>query len=181
MKIIATDISDLLVIEPTVYTDARGYFFESYNASKWPKTMTTQSWVQDNESQSTKGVLRGLHYQRGDMAQAKLVRAITGEIYDIAVDLRPDSESYGKWFGITLTAENKKQLYIPRGFAHGFVVLSEEAVFAYKCDNYYSKEDEGGIIYNDPTLNIQWPINTSLIQLSEKDKVLPVFGNHKSF
>ncbi|MCL4118220.1 UNVERIFIED_CONTAM: hypothetical protein GTU68_063397 [Idotea baltica] len=177
MKIIDTGISDLIVIEPAVFEDDRGYFFESYNKLKLPDF--PNSWVQDNESKSGRGVLRGLHYQIGDKAQAKLVRAITGEIYDIAVDLRAGSSTYGKWYGTTLSAENKRQMYVPRGFAHGFVVVSEIAIFAYKCDNYYHKESEGGIIYDDPTFGIDWPVEKSEIILSSKDLELPTFGSHR--
>ena len=180
MEIIETHLKDLLVFAPTVFEDKRGYFFESYNASKFPKTPKYE-WVQDNESRSTRGVLRGLHYQIGNAAQAKLVRAITGEIYDVAVDIRPDSITYGQWHGELLSADNKRQMLVPRGFAHGFLVLSETAIFAYKCDNYYSKESEGGIIYNDKTIGIKWPHILEGINLSEKDKNQPNFGNHLSF
>lgn len=178
MKVIDTGIKDLLVLEPSVFEDERGYFFESYNESKYPSFPNL--WVQDNESKSNRGVLRGLHYQVGDSAQAKLVRAITGQIYDVAVDLRTDSETYGKWYGTMLSASNKKQMYVPRGFAHGFVVISETAIFAYKCDNYYNKESEGGIIYGDPTLCIDWPIATSEMLLSAKDIEQPLFGDHRN-
>ena len=176
MKVIDTGIKDLLVFEPRVFEDERGYFFESYNESNYPDFSTI--WVQDNESKSTQGVLRGLHYQLGDTAQAKLVRAITGEIYDVAVDLRSNSKTYGHWYGTMLTAKNKRQMYVPRGFAHGFVVISETAIFAYKCDNYYNKESEGGIIYDDPTIGIDWPIDKSEVLLSSKDMDLPQFGDH---
>ena len=180
MNIVSTPIKDLVVIEPVVFSDSRGYFFESYNLKKWPDSLPDQ-WVQDNESMSQKGVLRGLHYQTQPEGQAKLVRAIVGEIFDVAVDIREGSTTYGQWYGITLTAENKKQLYIPRGFAHGFLVLSDHAIFGYKCDNYYSKEHEGGIAYDDPSINIQWPQINCDIMLSEKDKVHPNFGSHKSY
>jgi len=178
LKIIDTGISDLVVIEPSVFEDDRGYFFESYNKLKHPDF--PNPWVQDNESKSSRGVLRGLHYQIGDKAQAKLVRAIIGEIYDVAVDLRAGSKTYGQWYGATLSAENKKQMYVPRGFAHGFVVISEIAIFAYKCDNYYDKESEGGIIFDDPTLSIDWPVEQSEIKLSNKDLELPKFGSHRN-
>ncbi|MFT6808549.1 MAG: dTDP-4-dehydrorhamnose 3,5-epimerase [Saprospiraceae bacterium] len=176
MNIIDTGIKDLLVLEPRVFEDERGYFFESYNESTYPDF--SNPWVQDNESKSNRGVLRGLHYQIGGAAQAKLVRAITGEIYDVAVDLRETSDTYGKWYGTMLTASNKRQMYVPRGFAHGFVVVSETAIFAYKCDNYYNKEGEGGIIYNDLSLGIDWPIESSELLLSSKDLELPAFGDH---
>lgn len=180
MNIVSTPIKDLVVIEPIVYKDSRGYFFESYNLQKWPDSLPNQ-WVQDNESMSQKGVLRGLHYQTQPEGQAKLVRAVVGEIFDVAVDIREGSSTYGQWYGITLTAENKKQLYIPRGFAHGFLVLSDQAIFGYKCDNYYSKEHEGGIAYNDPSINIEWPQINCDIMLSDKDKVHPNFGSHKAY
>jgi dTDP-4-dehydrorhamnose 3,5-epimerase len=176
LNIIGTGIKDLLVLEPRVFEDERGYFFESYNESTYPDF--PNPWVQDNESKSNRGVLRGLHYQIGGAAQAKLVRAITGEIYDVAVDLRETSDTYGKWYGTMLTASNKRQMYVPRGFAHGFVVVSETAIFAYKCDNYYNKEGEGGIIYNDLSLGIDWPIESSELLLSSKDLELPAFGDH---
>ena len=179
MDIINTSIDGLIILEPKVFEDNRGYFFESYNASKLPDEYG-HNWVQDNESKSTRGVLRGLHYQVGQSAQAKLVRAITGEIFDIAIDIRPESTTYGQWFGTILSGDNKKQMLIPRGFAHGFLVLSETAIFAYKCDNYYSKENEGGIIYNDPTLAIEWPEVDGAFKISEKDLQQPAFGAHLS-
>lgn len=179
MNIISTPIADLLVLEPTVHSDDRGYFFESYNASRLPER--AHNWVQDNESKSSRGVLRGLHYQVGAMAQAKLVRAVVGEIYDVAVDIRPDSPTYGQWYGAVLSEDNKHQMLIPRGFAHGFVVLSDTAIFAYKCDNYYSRESEGGILWSDKGLDIEWPIDVSELQLSAKDEVQPIFGDHLPF
>jgi len=145
-----------------------------------PNFLSNLNWVQDNESKSSRGVLRGLHYQCGDHAQAKLVRAIIGEIYDVAVDLRPNSPTYGSYHAEILSSSNKKQMYIPRGFAHGFVVISEEAIFSYKCDNYYDKSSEGGVLYNDPSLSIPWPINADEILVSEKDAILPVLGEHKA-
>jgi len=181
MEIVTTGIKDLLVLEPKVHEDERGYFFESYNKSRLPDHLKSIQWVQDNESKSNKGVLRGLHYQVGEYAQAKLVRTVVGEIYDVAVDIRPQSKTYGQWYGILLSATNKKQVLIPRGFAHGFVVLSETAIFSYKCDNYYNKEAEGGIYYDDPTLSIEWPIEPSELLLSKKDEALPTFGSHKTF
>lgn len=174
-----TGIKDLIVFEPRVWEDERGYFFESYNEKTFAEGGVNAKFVQDNQARSTKGVLRGLHYQTGEFAQAKLVRVVEGEVLDVAVDLREDSETYGKWFSIRLSAENKKQLFVPRGFAHGYVVLSETAEFAYKCDNFYSKAHEGGVIYNDPNLNIDWELNGVDFIVSEKDMLLPEFGNHK--
>lgn len=175
MKVIKNHIPGLLVIEPKVFEDSRGYFFESYQREKleaqgFPKV----DFVQDNQSRSTKGVLRGLHYQLNDMAQAKLVSVFVGKVLDVAVDIRKGSPTYGQWHGEILSAENHKQLFIPRGFAHGFVVLSDEAEFFYKCDNYYSKEHEGGIRFDDPALSIDWQMDTSQVLLSDKDKELPL-------
>ncbi len=181
MIITDTPIADLKIIEPRVFHDDRGYFFESFNKSKFPASYSSYDWVQDNESKSQKGVLRGLHYQVGEFAQAKLVRAIVGDIYDVAVDIRPDSPTYGHWIGQILTAENKKQLLIPRGCAHGFLVLSDEAIFGYKCDNYYSKEHEGGIRYDDREINITWPDIDMRFLLSDKDIAQPKFGAHKAY
>nr|BDT26850.1 dTDP-4-dehydrorhamnose 3,5-epimerase [Bacteriovorax sp. HI3] len=175
MKIIETGISDLLVLEPSLFKDNRGYFFESYNCQKFESLGLNYRFVQDNESFSDYGTLRGLHLQKGDAAQAKLVRVIQGEVLDVAVDVRHKSPTFGKVFSIRLSAENKKMLMIPRGFAHGFVVLSETAVFAYKCDNFYNASAEGGIIYNDPTLNIDWGVKPEDMKLSPKDLV------HKRF
>jgi dTDP-4-dehydrorhamnose 3,5-epimerase len=180
MKILTTFIKDLLIIEPTVYNDERGYFFESFNKKQFEKlTDRNIDFVQDNESKSKYGTLRGLHYQVEPFAQTKLVRVIKGKVLDIAVDIREDSETYGKYFSLELSEDNKKQLLIPRGFAHGFVVLSQEAIFTYKCDNYYNKNAEGGITFNDKQLNIDWKIDLGDIILSEKDKLHPVFGQHK--
>lgn len=172
MKIIETPLKDCYIIEPTIFTDERGYFYEKFNEKKFEE-LTGQNghFVQDNMSQSTYGVLRGLHFQKGEKAQAKLVSCLEGEVWDIVVDLREDSPTFGQWYGVELTAENKRQFYIPRGFAHGFVVLSETAVFAYKCDNFYDKASEGGVIWNDTTLNIDWKLPLQDIILSEKDKV----------
>ncbi len=181
MTIIETPIPDLIVLEPRVFADDRGYFLESFNSSKWPQAISDCDWVQDNESKSTKGVLRGLHYQCEPMGQAKLVRAVIGEVFDVAVDIRPGSSTYGQWYGTILSEANKRQMYVPRGFAHGFLVMSETAIFAYKCDNYYSKEDEGGILYNDPNINIEWPEIDLEFLLSEKDSEQPIFGEHKQY
>lgn len=178
MNIIPTPINNCLIIEPKVFHDERGYFFESFNSVVFTnKTGIEVSFIQDNQSLSTKGVLRGLHYQRGDFQQAKLVRVIEGEVLDVVVDLRKDSNSYGKIFTQTLSDTNFKQVYIPRGCAHGFLVKSDRAIFAYKCDNLYNKESEGGIIYNDPFLNIDWEYDLDKVIVSDKDKILPIFEN----
>ena len=181
MLIIETPIKGLKIIEPKIFGDDRGYFFESYNYMSFKEFGINCSFVQDNQSKSSFGVLRGLHYQVPPFAQAKLVSVIQGKVLDVVVDIRSDSSTYGEWFSIILSAENKKQLFIPRGFAHGFVVLSETAEFFYKCDNFYSKEHEGGILYNDPKLKIDWGIETDKIILSEKDKMNPRFGDHLAF
>ncbi len=176
-----TGINGLFVFDPKIWGDDRGYFFESYNYDTFRKAGINAIFVQDNQSRSTRGVLRGLHYQVGAYAQAKLVRCIEGEVLDVAVDIREGSPTYGQSYSIVLSAANKKQLFIPRGFAHGFLVLSETAEFFYKCDNFYSKESEGGILYNDPALNIDWQFDLSEAVLSEKDKINPTFGNHLKF
>ena len=181
MSIIDTPIEGLKIFEPRVFGDDRGYFYESYNAETFKKAGITTTFVQDNQSRSVFGVLRGLHYQVPPFAQAKLVRVIEGKVLDVAVDIRPDSKTYGEWFSIVLSAENKKQLFIPRGFAHGFLVLSETAEFFYKCDNFYSKESEGCVLYNDPQLNIDWQIDIEKLLLSEKDKLATPFGEHRKF
>lgn len=174
MEFISTKLEGCFVIEPKIITDERGYFMESFNESVFNKAIGGEvHFVQDNQSFSSKGVLRGLHYQTGQHAQAKLVRVISGEVLDIAVDIRPESQTYGQYVAITLSAENQKQFYVPRGFAHGFLVLSETATFFYKCDNFYNRESEGGIIYNDPTINVDWQMPFSNLIISEKDKVLP--------
>jgi dTDP-4-dehydrorhamnose 3,5-epimerase len=178
MKIEATPLKDCYIIHDTVFEDSRGYFFESFNQKTFNNlTGLNVNFVQDNQSKSTKGVLRGLHYQTGEFAQAKLVRVLQGKVLDVAVDLRQSSPTFGKYFAIELTAENRKQFFVPRGFAHGFVVLSNEAVFFYKCDNYYNKPSEGGLIYNDATLNINWQLPETDLLLSDKDKVLPNLQN----
>lgn len=162
-------IEGLCVIEPEIHLDARGYFTESYNQKDMQEAGLNVDFVQDNQSGSVKGVLRGLHYQK-EHPQGKLVRVIRGRVYDVAVDIRRGSVTYGKWFGIELSEENRKQLYIPEGFAHGFLVLSENAEFCYKCTDFYYPGDEGGIAWNDPTLGIKWPEIEGEYQLSEKDK-----------
>ncbi|WP_434037243.1 dTDP-4-dehydrorhamnose 3,5-epimerase [Formosa sp. 4Alg 33] len=180
MTVTETKLKDCFIIEPQVFGDKRGYFLESYNAQTFKKlTNLDVTFVQDNESFSSRGVLRGLHYQLGEYAQAKLVRVVKGEVLDVAVDIRKDSPTFGQHVAVNLTEENKKQLFVPRGFAHGFVVLSETAIFSYKCDNFYNKASEGGIIYNDKTINIDWQIDESEMNISEKDIVLPSFEKAK--
>ena len=174
MKVTETGLKDCLLIEPQVFGDDRGYFLESYNHQKFAEqTGIDTVFVQDNRSQSDRGVLRGLHFQKGMYSQAKLVSVIRGKVLDVVVDLRSDSQTYGQTFSFILSSENKMQLFVPRGFAHGFSVLEDQTIFHYKCDNYYYKESEGGIIFNDPTLNIDWMLEESEIRLSEKDKELP--------
>ncbi len=181
MNIIETGIEGLVVIEPRVFADDRGYFFESFNRKSWPEHIVKTEFVQDNEAFSSCGVLRGLHYQVPPFGQAKLVRVITGEVLDVVVDIRPGSSTYGQVFSQLLSGENKKQMYVPRGFAHGYIVLSDTAIFSYKCDNYYSKAHEGGIYYQDPKLKIDWNFNLDQVELSEKDKILPHFGEHRKY
>lgn len=174
MNFIPTKLAGCFILEPKIINDSRGYFMESFNEQTFQNgTGQKVHFVQDNQSFSTKGVLRGLHYQTGDHAQAKLVRVLQGEVLDVAVDIRPESETYGQYVAVVLSAENQKQMFVPRGFAHGFVVLSETATFFYKCDNFYNKESEGGIIYNDPALHINWQLNQEELLVSEKDTVLP--------
>ena len=168
---IGTSINDLYIIEPTVSGDTRGYFMETYHKEAFYEAGLTMEFVQDNESLSSKGVLRGMHFQI-KYPQGKLVRVLHGEVYDVAVDLRKNSPTYGKWEGVYLSGENKKMFYVPEGFAHGFIVTSETAVFSYKCTNFYHPEDEGGIIYNDENIGIVWPMDDSKIKLSEKDRKL---------
>ncbi|UFH35743.1 dTDP-4-dehydrorhamnose 3,5-epimerase [Flavobacterium acetivorans] len=175
MRIEKTFIKDLVVIEPIVFGDERGYFFEAYSKTKFEDLGIAIDFVQDNQSFSKKGTLRGLHYQNPPYAQTKLVRVLEGEIIDVAVDLRTDSATYGKAFSVLLSAENKKQLLVPQGFAHGFSVISETAVVLYKCDQFYNKESEGGIRFDDPSLNIDWGIDLADAIVSEKDLVLPHF------
>jgi len=175
-----TDISGLLVFEPKVFEDSRGYFFESYNEKIFQQEGIDLRFVQDNQSSSSYGVIRGLHYQLNPHAQVKLVRTLSGTILDIAVDLRKNSPTYSKAFSIELSAENKKQLFIPAGFAHGFSVLSEKAEVLYKCDNFYNKESEAGIRFNDPLLNLDWKIPVIRMIVSEKDYELPLFADCKN-
>lgn len=177
MKIKETPLKDCYIIEPTVIEDERGYFYEKFNEKKFEElTGLNGHFVQDNISKSSYGILRGIHLQKGEHAQAKLVSCLEGRVFDVAVDLRRNSPTFGKWFGVELTPENKLQLYVPRGFGHGFSVLSQKAVFAYKCDNFYNKESEGSIIWNDSHLNIDWKLPTESVILSEKDKTLPLFS-----
>ena len=180
MKFIKTAIPDLTIIEPKVFGDHRGYFFESFNFNEFKENIGEVHFVQDNESKSSKGVLRGLHFQKPPFAQAKLVRCIKGRVLDVAVDIRKDSPTYGNYEVVELSEENKRQLFVPRGFAHGFIVLSEEAIFAYKVDNWYVPEYESGILWNDDSLQIDWKITVDEIQLSDKDKVLPLFKDLES-
>lgn len=176
MGITETKLKDCFILEPQVFQDSRGYFFESFSQKNFfEATGQHVSFIQDNETFSTKGVLRGLHFQTGNFAQAKLVRVIKGRVLDIAVDVRQDSPTFGEYQALELSEDNKKQFFLPRGFAHGFVVLSDSAIFAYKCDNYYNREAEAGIIYNDPTLNIDWQLPEHELLLSDKDKILPTF------
>ncbi|RZK52362.1 MAG: dTDP-4-dehydrorhamnose 3,5-epimerase [Pedobacter sp.] len=178
MEIQETGLKDCLIIKPRVFDDARGYFFESFNRQTFEeKTGLSGNFVQDNQSYSSYGVIRGLHAQSGEFAQAKLVRVIKGEVLDVAVDARPGSPTYGKHIAVKLSAENKLQLYVPRGFLHGFSVLSETAEFFYKCDNYYNKASELGVIYNDPQLNIDWLIPDEAAAVSDKDLVLNTFSS----
>ncbi len=175
MPVRETPIPDLLLYEPRVFEDERGHFFESFNDQTWTEAGITTPFVQDNESFSRRGVLRGLHYQLEPWAQSKLVRVVTGEVLDVAVDIRRGSPTFGESFSVVLSGDNHQQMYIPRGFAHAFVVLSDTAVFNYKCDNYYNKEAEGGIRWDDPDLAIDWRIPASELLVSEKDAQLPPF------
>ena len=180
LKFIETKLKGCFVLEPSIFLDARGYFMESFNENTFQNGIGQQvHFVQDNQSFSSRGVLRGLHYQTGEHAQAKLVRVLLGEVLDVAVDIRPDSETFGQHVAVLLSAENQKQLFVPRGFAHGFVVLSETATFFYKCDNFYNKESEGGIIYNDDSMKIDWQLPENELLISEKDLVLPLLKEAK--
>ncbi len=173
-----TKLKGCFIIEPSVFNDPRGYFFESFNQSKFNELIgKTIDFVQDNESFSSKGVLRGLHFQTGEYAQAKLVRVVKGTVLDVVVDMRKESPTFSKHFSIELSEDNKRQLFVPRGFAHGFIVLSETAIFSYKCDNFYNKESEQGLRYDDPSLGIDWRLPASEFIISEKDLVLPTLSN----
>lgn len=181
MNFIKTELPEVVIIEPRVFKDERGYFFESFREDLFKKHIGDIDFVQDNESQSSFGTLRGLHYQLPPFAQSKLVRVIKGKVLDIAVDIRKDSETFGQHVAVELSEENKRQLFIPRGFAHAFLVLSEEAVFQYKVDNHYSKEHERGISYSDPKIGIKWPINMDDITLSAKDQLNSCLGEADVF
>lgn len=173
INVTTCEIEGLKVIEPKVFGDERGYFFESYNYNDYAAAGITEQFVQDNQSASKKGVLRGLHFQK-EFPQGKLVRVIRGEVFDVAVDLREGSDTYGKWFGVILSEENKKQFFVPKGFAHGFLVLSDYAEFAYKCTDFYHPNDEGGLLWNDPEIGIEWPLQEGVeLTLSEKDAKWP--------
>lgn len=177
MPFIETDFPGLLVFEPNIFEDSRGYFFESYNEKLFQQQGIDTRWVQDNQSSSSYGVIRGLHYQLPPFAQTKLVRVLRGKILDLVVDIRKGSPTFGKSFSKVLSAKNKRQLFIPKGFAHGFSVLSEKAEVMYKCDAFYNKESEGGIIYNDPELNIDWKVPADQALVSEKDLIFPGIKN----
>ena len=174
MEIITTPLNDCFIIKPTLFEDARGYFFESFNRQKFNQlTGMDIDFVQDNQAKSNYGILRGLHFQQGEHAQAKLVSVIKGKVIDVAVDMRPESSTNLQHIAIELSEQNHLQLFVPRGFAHGYSVLEDNTIFFYKCDNYYHKASEGGVIYNDPTLNIDWQLDTADMLLSEKDVLLP--------
>ena len=180
MKFIETKISDVIIIEPTVFGDNRGYFLESFNLEKFQENVFPIKFVQDNESKSSKGVLRGLHFQKPPFEQAKLVRVVEGKVLDVAVDIRKNSKTYGKHVSVLLSGENKRQLFVPKGFAHGFAVLSDTATFAYKVDNTYAPEFDAGIRWNDKQLNIQWGLEDSMIKVSAKDAELPFLSEFES-
>jgi len=177
MKIIETGLPGLLIVEPSVFKDDRGYFFETFHHSRYYDAGIQTTFIQDNESKSVRGVVRGLHYQLNDFAQAKLVRVVQGKVFDVAVDLRADSPTFGKWFGLELNDTDKKQLFIPRGFAHGFSVLSETAIFTYKCDNVYNRESERSINPFDEKLVIDWKVKKNTAIVSEKDIKAPAFAD----
>lgn len=177
MRIIETPLQGLIILKPNIFKDSRGYFFESFQHQRYIDAGIEANFIQDNESKSVKGVVRGLHYQLNPYAQAKLVRVVQGAVYDVAVDLRKGSPTFGQWFGLELNENSKEQLFVPRGFAHGFSVLSETAIFIYKCDNIYEKESERAINAFDPKLAIDWKLNESEWKVSEKDKVAPMFDD----
>ncbi|TBX71220.1 dTDP-4-dehydrorhamnose 3,5-epimerase [Flavobacterium silvisoli] len=180
MNFIPTKLEGCYIIEPNIFSDERGYFMESFNEKTFGEGIgKAVHFVQDNQSYSSKGVLRGLHYQTGEHAQAKLVRVLQGEVIDVAVDIRPDSPTFGQYESVLLSGENQRQFFVPRGFAHGFLVLSNTATFFYKCDNFYNKESEGGIIYNDKSINIDWNLLAESLIISDKDKLLPTLENAK--
>ena len=171
MEVIKTEIEGVVIIEPRIFTDERGYFYESFSQREFEEKVCRTTFVQDNQSKSSYGVLRGLHFQKPPYCQSKLVRCIKGAVLDVAVDIRKGSPTFGKYVAVELTEENHRQFFVPRGFAHGFAVLSEEAVFQYKCDNFYNKESEGSVAWNDPELDIDWRIPFDKVLLSEKDKL----------
>ena len=180
MNFIATKLEGCFIIEPKIIIDDRGYFMESFNEKTFQNGIGQKvHFVQDNQSFSRKGVLRGLHYQVGEHAQSKLVRVLSGEVLDVAVDIRPDSKTFGQYVSVLLSAEKQNQFFVPRGFAHGFLVLSDTATFFYKCDNFYNKESEGGILYNDQAINIDWDFPESEFIISDKDKIQPTLKNAK--
>jgi dTDP-4-dehydrorhamnose 3,5-epimerase len=180
MKFIPTKLEGCFILEPTIILDERGYFMESFNEQTFQKGIgQLVHFVQDNQSYSSKGVLRGLHYQCGEHAQAKLVRVLQGEVLDVAVDIRPDSPTYGQYESVLLSGENQRQFFVPRGFAHGFLVLSNTATFFYKCDNFYNKESEGGVLFSDPKIGIDWEFPLREMIISEKDKFQPLLENAK--
>jgi dTDP-4-dehydrorhamnose 3,5-epimerase len=181
MQFIPTNIPDVIIIEPKLWNDPRGYFFESYRDDLFQQHIGKIDWVQDNESYSTYGTLRGLHYQLAPYAQSKLVRVIQGKVLDVAVDIRQSSPTFGQHVAVELSTDNKRQLFIPRGFAHGFVVLSETAIFQYKVDNYYNKDCDRGIAFNDPALTIDWQIDLEQVQLSDKDSKQPLLSAAEVF
>ena len=180
MEIIKTNIEGVVILEPRIFKDARGYFFESFSAREFQEKVSPTTFVQDNESYSSYGVIRGLHFQKPPYTQAKLVRVIKGAVLDVAVDIRKGSPTYGQYVAVELTEDNHRQLFIPHGFAHGFSVLSEEVLFQYKCDNYYAPQSEGGILWNDPSLEIDWRIPAEKAILSEKDFKHPLLKDYVS-
>jgi len=180
MNYLETSIPGVWILEPRVFNDSRGYFMETYQKDDFDKHVGETNFIQDNESKSSYGVLRGLHFQKGEFAQAKLVRVIKGSVLDVAVDIRKDSPTFGQYVAVELTEENKRQLFIPRGFAHGFLVLSKEVVFCYKVDNIYAPQSEGSILYNDPEVGIEWPISPEDVVMSEKDKNAPLLSHYKN-
>lgn len=181
MEVIKTALEGVVIIEPRVFADARGYFFESFSQKEFEEKVCKTIFVQDNESKSTYGVLRGLHFQKPPFAQSKLVRVVQGAVLDVAVDIRKGSPTFGQHVAVELTAENHRQFFVPRGFAHGFVVLSEEVVFQYKCDNFYAPHNEGALAWDDPDLGIDWQVPADKILLSEKDKVHDCLKNADCF
>jgi dTDP-4-dehydrorhamnose 3,5-epimerase len=181
MQIEQTPLKDCFLIHDAVFKDERGYFFESFNAQRfYQQSGINVNFVQDNQSRSVRGVLRGLHFQKGEFSQAKLVRVLRGEVLDVAVDVRSNSPTYGQYYSVVLSETSATQLFVPRGFAHGFLVLSEVADFFYKCDNYYNKSEEGGIIYNDPTININWQMKNEELIISTKDLQLPRLNSYNN-